>query len=141
MNRYQMQTAAKRHLAIAVQVSVLFTFLFPGAVALADKLTLRPGMTGVPDLGAIRCETFNHMYPNGPTGMEQAILTWAGGYFYGKTGLTIDEILARQSPESPDWDFDSLTGHIVEYCAAHPEAPVPSAIANLWQRLDPSPSD
>ena len=41
----------------------------------AKPLTLRPGMTGVPDLGAIKCEMFVHMYPNGPTGMSQAVLT------------------------------------------------------------------
>jgi hypothetical protein len=100
----------------------------------AGPLKLRPGMTGVPDLGAIRCETFSQMHPAGPTGMEQAVLTWAGGYIYGRTGKTLDEVLAAQAAGT-EWNFDTLTGHIVSYCAAHPQAPVPEAVADLWAQL------
>jgi hypothetical protein len=67
-------------------------------MALAAPLALRPGMGGVPDLGAIRCETFNAMYPAGPNGLRQAILYWMEGYVYARTGKTMDEFLA-----SPGW--------------------------------------
>ena len=103
----------------------------------AGPLKLRPGMTGVPDLGAIDCATFNVMHPAGPVGMEQAVLTWAEGYFYARSGKTLDEILALQPATSSDWNFDRLTGHLVAYCAANPQAPVPDAVADLWQQLEP----
>jgi len=105
-----------------------------GASFAAQQLTLRPGMTGVPDLGAIECATFSHMYPAGSTGMRQAVLTWAQGYFYARTGKTTDEILAGLPDDNP-WDFDSLTDHIVDYCAANPDAPLPEAVVDLWDRL------
>lgn len=100
----------------------------------ANKLALRPGMTGVADLGAISCATFTHMYPAGATGMRQAALTWAQGYFYGQSAKTVDEILAELPADNP-WDFDSLTDHIVDYCAANPEAPLPDAVIDLWNEL------
>ena len=106
-----------------------------GMAIAAKPLTLRPGMTGVPDLGAIKCEMFVHMYPNGPTGMSQAVLTWSQGYFYALTGKTTDEILAPL-PEESAWDFDSLTGHIVDYCEEHPEVPLPEAVKDLWAALN-----
>lgn len=105
-----------------------------GLAIAAKPLALKPGMTGVPDLGAIKCEMFNRMYPNGPTGMSQAVLTWAQGYFYALTGNTIDEILAPL-PEDGAWDFDRLTGHIVDYCEEHPESPLPEAVKGLWSAL------
>ncbi len=106
--------------------------------SVAAELTLRPGMTGVADLGAIRCATFNQMHPAGPTGMEQAVLTWAQGYFYGLSGQTMDEILAALPASGKAWNFDTLTGHIVAFCAAQPDAGIPDAVANLWAQLKPA---
>jgi len=103
--------------------------------SLAAPLALRPGMGGVPDLGAIRCETFNEMYPAGPNGLRQAILYWTEGYVYAQTGKTMDEFLA--SPGMDIWDFGTLTDHIVEFCKAQPEAPVPLAVKDLWTRMSP----
>jgi len=108
-----------------------------GTETLAAELKLRPGMTGVPDLGAISCETFNQMHPAGPTGMEQAVLTWAQGYFYALSGKTTNEILAALPDGGAEWNFDRLTDHIVEYCAARPEATIPDAAADLWAQLRP----
>jgi len=108
---------------------------YTGMVIAAEPLALRPGMTGVPDLGAIKCETFANMYPNGPTGMSQAALTWAQGYFYGLTGKTTDEILV-QLPENSSWDFDTLTGHIIVFCQEHPDASFPEAVKDLWTALN-----
>ena len=115
----------------------LLLLLLPALLTAAEPLSLRPGMTGVPDLGAIDCATFNHMYPAGPTGMEQAVLTWAEGYFFARSGKTMDELLAVQPADAPDWDFDALTGHIVQFCAASPEAGVPEAVTDLWRQLAP----
>jgi hypothetical protein len=91
-------------------------------------------MGGVPDLGAIRCETFNAMYPAGPNGLRQAILYWTEGYVYAQTGKTMDEVLA--SPGMQVWDFGTLTDHIVRFCKARPEAPVPLAVIDLWARMN-----
>lgn len=112
--------------------------LLLSAGAVAGGLQLRPGMTGVPDLGAIDCATFNRIYPAGPTGMSQAVLYWAEGWLHARSGMTVDELLAAQPPGGPDWDFDALTGHIVDFCAAQPEAPLPAAVAELWRLLDPA---
>lgn len=103
----------------------------------ADKLTLRPGMVGVADIGAISCATFSHMHPAGPTGVRQAVLTYAQGYFFARSGKTTDEILAGLPPDSA-WDFDTLTDQIVDYCAANPESLVHAAVADLWDALDGS---
>lgn len=108
------------------------------AAVAADKLALRPGMGGVPDLGAIRCETFTKILPEGPTGFRQAVLTWAAGYIYGRSGQTIDEVLAAAPANGPDWTFDTLTDHVVGFCAANPGAPLPAAIQDLWTRLNPA---
>lgn len=96
------------------------------------ELQLRPGMTGVADLGAISCSTFNDIYPNGPTGLRQAALYYAEGYIYAKTGKSIDEALAGQEGA---WDFDSLTNVIVDYCANNPEAQVSNAVEALFDSL------
>lgn len=118
----------------------LMLLIAPILALASGPLTLRPGMTGVPDLGAIDCAMFNHMYPAGPTGMEQAVLTWAEGFFYARSGKTIDELLAAQPAAARDWDFGSLTGHIVEFCQASPDAPLPDAVRDLWQALNPAAS-
>ena len=91
-------------------------------------------MTGVADLGAISCATFNDIYPNGPTGLRQAALYYAEGYIYARSGMTIDEVLAGQ-PADADWSFDSLTDVIVDYCAENPEARVSSGAGQLWRVL------
>jgi len=130
-------TALKRRTSMHVRhlsACALLLLVTAGASLAATQLTLRPGMTGVPDLGAIDCATFSHMYPAGSTGMRQAVLTWAQGYFYARSGKTTDEILAELPADNP-WDFDSLTDHIVDYCAAHPEAPLPEAVMDLWDQL------
>jgi hypothetical protein len=102
------------------------------------EYALPPGMTGVADLGAIDCGTFNAMYPNGPTGMSQAVLAWAQGYIYAESGQTLDEVIAGL-PADNAWDFFSLSSFVVEFCAQQPDAPLPDAVAALWARLRPVP--
>ena len=87
---------------------------------------------------ALRCETFTKILPEGPTGFRQAVLTWAAGYIYGRSGQTIDEVLAAAPANGPDWTFDTLTDHVVGFCAATPGAPLPAAIQDLWTRLNPA---
>ena len=103
-----------------------------GSPLQAAPLALYPGMGGVPDMGAIHCRTFNEMYPAGPNGLRQAILYWTGGYVYAQTGKTLDEVLA--APGMGTWNFETLTDHIVEFCKAQPDAPVPFAVIDLWNR-------
>lgn len=129
-----MVSVCRRAIIAGLCVSSLLAGVSLSTLA-AGPLRLRPGMTGVADLGAITCETFSHMYPNGPTGMSQAVLTWAQGYFYALSGgQTTDQILEKL-PADSGWDFDSLTGHMVRYCQAHPEAGVPEAVESLWSAL------
>ncbi|MDP6675665.1 MAG: hypothetical protein QGH93_12560 [Gammaproteobacteria bacterium] len=104
-------------------------------IASADKLTLPPGMGGVPDIGTIPCEVFNKMIVVGPLGTKRLLLTWAEGYYRAKTGKTFDEILQDAETAGQSWDFDSLTGHFVDYCAADPEAPTAAAVVDLGERL------
>ena len=60
-------------------IGLALALIAVNAAVAADKLALRPGMGGVPDLGAIRCETFTKILPEGPRGFRQAVLTWATG--------------------------------------------------------------
>lgn len=101
------------------------------------RLKLRPGMTGVADVGAIDCALFSDMHYNGPTGMRHHVLTWVQGYVYAKTGANIDAILA-ELPADHDWNFDTLSDVVVDYCREHPEAPVAEAAIALWVALRPA---
>jgi hypothetical protein len=111
-----------------------FTLLLSDA-ALAEKLQLPPGMGGVPDIGTIPCDVFNKMITVGPLGTKRLLLTWAQGYYQAKSGKTIDEILEAAQEAGQSWDFDSLTGHLVDYCAADPEAPTSAAVIDLGEHL------
>jgi hypothetical protein len=113
-------------------LALLMMLAAHAAPAATGKLALRPGMGGVPDIGAIACATFNDMYPAGPSGVRQAVLYWTEGFVFAKTGRSIDEQLAAVGG---DWDFESLTGHVVGFCAAHPEMPVSAAVVDLWGRI------
>jgi hypothetical protein len=77
------------------------------------------------------------MYPAGPIGVRQAVLTYSQGYFFARSGKTTDEILAGLPGDNP-WNFDTLTDHIVDYCEANPESPVSAAVIDLWGQLDAS---
>ena len=67
--------------------------------------------------------------------MRQAVLTYSQGYFFARSGKTTDEILSGL-PADNSWDFETLTDHIVDYCAANPESPVSAAVIDLWGQLD-----
>lgn len=133
-------TSMKRHKTnhagrtIAV-LGLLLAAAWPAAAA--DKLSLRPGMGGVPDIGALECATFNEIHPWGPIGFRQSLLTWAGGYMHGQSGQTLDEILAVAPPAPRPWTFDTLTDHMVDYCRRNPGAGVAQAVNDLWLRLKP----
>jgi len=103
--------------------------------AYAEKLRLPSGMGGVPDIGAIPCDVFNQMIVVGPLGTKRLLLTWAQGYYRANSGKTIDEILAGSNDPGKAWNFDSLTGHLVDYCAANPEVLTSAAVADLGERL------
>lgn len=108
-----------------------------GAAGAAEPFRLRPGMGGLADPGAVTCGYLNGLYEGGPTGFRQMLLYWTEGYFFAKSGQTLDQVLAT-APGGP-WTFDSLTGRLVEFCAANPGAPVPAAAEDLWRTLQPAP--
>ena len=54
----------------------------------------------------------------------------AQGYVHAQTGANIDALL-RGLPDGHGWDFASLSGHIVDYCKANPDAPVHEAAISL----------
>jgi hypothetical protein len=116
------------------RVVLVLTLLGLGTVAAADGIRLRPGMTGVADLGATSCETFNHMYPAGPTGLRQAALYYAEGFIYGRSGKTLEQVVGGL-PDDAGWTFDSLTDVMVNYCTANPAAEFADAAAALWAAL------
>lgn len=115
--------------------AVMMVLLLMGSSANAEKLRLPPGMGGVPDIGAIPCDVFSKMIVVGPLGTKRLLLTWAQGYYRANSGKTIDEILADTNGAGQVWDFERLTGHLVDYCAANPEALTSAAVADLGQRL------
>jgi len=119
---------------IKLVVGLVFTVLLSQAAS-AEKLQLPPGMGGVPDIGAIPCDVFNKMIVVGPLGTKRLLLTWAEGYFYAKSGQTIDEIIEAAEQTGQTWDFDSLTGHLAAYCAADPEALTAAAVEDLGEHL------
>ncbi len=120
--------------AIQSLVLMVFTALISNAAS-AEKLKLPAGMGGVPDIGAISCDLFNKMMVVGPLGTKRLLLTWAQGYYQAKTGQTLDEIIEAAEKTGQAWDFDSLTGHLVDYCAADPDAITSAAVIDLGNRL------
>jgi hypothetical protein len=120
--------------AIQSLVVMMFTVLISN-VASAEKLKLPAGMGGVPDIGAISCNLFNQMMVVGPLGTKRLLLTWAEGYYHAKSGKTMDEIIGAAEKTGQAWDFDSLTGHLVDYCAADPGALTSAAVVNLGEQL------
>ncbi len=121
------------NMKIFIKICALATsLLLVCNTASAEKLKLPLGMGGVPDIGAIPCEVFSKMIVPGPLGTKRSLLTWGEGYFYAKTGKTIDEIIEAADQS---WDFDSLTAHLVNFCAAHPDAQTSAAVIDLGEHL------
>lgn len=119
-----------------IVISALFaTICLTAESVLASKLKLPSGMGGVPDIGAIPCEVFNNMLVIGPLGTRRSLLTWAEGYYFAQSGKTIDELLEGAEKAGNLWDFNSLTDHLVEFCAANPDAVTSSAVIDLGEQL------
>jgi len=117
-------------LALIAMVSMLFT-----SVALAERLELPKGMGGVADIGTIPCDVFNQMLVVGPQGTRLSLLTWADGYYYARTEKTMDELVAAAKQSGESWDFERLTDHFTEFCAANPEAITRDAVVSLGNEL------
>ncbi len=122
-------------------LAVMMVVMFLSNVAIAEKLRLPSGMGGVPDIGAIPCDVFSKMIVVGPLGTRRLLLTWAQGYYRAKSGKTIDEIIGATENAGQAWDFASLTGHLVDYCAANPEDLTSAAVADLGKRLLATPAN
>ncbi len=117
-------------LALIAMVSILST-----DVALAERLELPKGMGGVADIGTVPCDVFNKMVVIGPLGTRLSLLTWADGFYYARTDMTMDEIVAAAKQSGESWDFERLTDHFVEFCAANPEAITRDAVVSLGTQL------
>jgi hypothetical protein len=100
----------------------------------AAPLKLPEGMGGVPDIGAIPCSVLTQMMVVGPKGTRLSLLTWAEGYYFAKTGKSLDEILESRPAEEQN-DFFGLTDHLVDYCAANPEVITRDAVIDLGAKL------
>ena len=120
--------------SISLFVLMGFAMLLSNAAS-AEKLKLPAGMGGVADIGATSCDVFNKMMVIGPLGTKRLLLTWAQGYYHAKSGKTINEIIEAAEKAGQAWDFDSLTGHLVDYCAADPDALTSAAVINFGEQL------
>ena len=105
------------------------------ATAAANELRLPDGMGGVPDIGAIPCHVFSEMLTVGPMGTRLSLLTWADGYLYAQSQQTMEEIVVQAMQRGDRWDFDRLTDHFVDYCAANPDDFTRDAVIDLEARL------
>lgn len=123
-----------RHLLGAATLVAAMAVSFP--LSADTEVRVRPGMMGVADIGVQDCATFSDMHYHGPAGMEHQVLTWVQGYVFARTGSNIDALLAGISGGDNGWNFDTLTGVIVDYCKANPDAPVSEAAIALWKELE-----
>lgn len=101
----------------------------------ADLIKLPKGMGGVSDIGAIPCSVFSQMIVVAPQGTRLSLLTWAAGYYSGASGKTLSEVAAAAGTSGQAWDYERLTGHLVDYCGANPEAMTSEAVRDLGRTL------
>ncbi|WKZ11644.1 MAG: hypothetical protein QY320_11215 [Gammaproteobacteria bacterium] len=119
-----------------LRVALIIGLLFGSAGVPAANVKLPAGMGGVPDIGAIPCRVFSQMIVVGPLGTRLSLLTWAAGYFAATSGKTLDEVVtAAAEAGGGEWTFDRLTAHLVDYCAAKPEAATAAAVRDLGTTL------
>lgn len=105
------------------------------APASAELLKLPQGMGGVSDIGAIPCKVFGEMTVVAPKGTRLSLLTWAAGYYAGTTGKSLYDVVSAANHAGTEWDFERLTGHMADYCAANPTAPTSEAVKDLGRQL------
>jgi hypothetical protein len=111
------------------------SLLMFGSVTQAERLELPKGMGGVADIGTVPCDVFNRMLVIGPLGTRLSLLTWADGYYYARTEMTMDELVAAAKQSGESWDFERLTDHLAEFCAENPEAITRDAVVSLGTQL------
>jgi hypothetical protein len=103
--------------------------------ASAAKLTLPPGMGGVPDIGAIPCEVLSDMMRIGPLGTRHSLLTWTAGYLKALSGKSLQELTDAASAAGRPWTYEQLGDDLVAYCAANPKAVTADAATSLAGKL------
>ncbi|MBM4195590.1 MAG: hypothetical protein FJ197_00630 [Gammaproteobacteria bacterium] len=103
--------------------------------AAAELLPLPDGMGGVSDIGAIQCSVYSNMIRIGPLGSRLSLLTWAAGYYAATSGKTLHALATAPGQPGGPWDFDRLTTHLVDYCAANPQAVTADAVRDLAANL------
>jgi hypothetical protein len=109
--------------------------LLAAGPASAGKLTLPPGMGGVPDIGAIPCSVLTDMMRIGPLGTRHSLLTWTAGYLKALSGKSLQELTDAASVAGRSWTYAQLGDDLVGYCAANPTAVTADAATSLAGKL------
>lgn len=109
-----------------------------GPVAAEDIVRLQPGMGGVADIGATRCDYYTYVHPAGPSGFNQAVLYYFEGFVRARTGLAVNAWLAGQ-PDGRRWTFAAIGDHVLDWCAAHPDGTVADGVVDLWRAAGGAP--
>lgn len=116
---------------------LLASAVFACLSASAGQIQLPSGMGGVPNIGAIPCSVFNEMLVIGPKGVRHSLLTWAEGYFFARTGQTLDEIIEGTPDADESYDFYGITDRFVDFCATNPDALTRDAVLAFGGELTP----
>jgi hypothetical protein len=109
--------------------------LLAAGSAPAGKLTLPPGMGGVPDIGAVPCSVLTDMMRVGPLGTRHSLLTWTAGYLKALSGKSLQELADAASAAGRSWTYAQLGDDLVAYCAANPGALTADAATSLAGKL------
>jgi hypothetical protein len=109
-----------------------------GPVAADDIVRLQPGMGGVADIGATRCDYYSYVHPAGPSGFHQAVLYYFEGFVRARTGQTVNAWLAGV-PGGQRWTFAAIGDHVLAWCEAHPEGTVADGVGDLWRTAGGTP--
>lgn len=129
------ETNVNRIARIRMTIGAAALCLAATAAPAADLLKLPKGMGGVSDIGAIPCSVFSQMIVVAPQGTRLSLLTWAAGYYTGVSGKTLSEVATAASKPDATWDYERLTGQLVDYCAANPKAGTSEAVKDLGRTL------
>ncbi len=109
-----------------------------GPAAADDIVRLQPGMGGVADIGATRCDYYTYVHPAGPSGFHQAVLYYFEGFVRARTGQTVNAWLGGMRG-GERWTFAAIGDHVLAWCEAHPEGTVGDGVADLWQSVSGTP--
>lgn len=120
---------SRRRLATAIVGALLAS-----SAGADDVVRLHPGMGGVADIGATKCDYYTFVHPNAPRGFHQSVVYYVEGYVLARTGQTINVWLASL-PGGRRWTFDAIGNHVLDWCAANPTGNVADGVNDLWAQM------